>query len=532
MNKFLCTLLLAASVVSAQRQRRGDAAPETPPPQGQAPAAAQPQPPRQPPEEKTSKTEHTTHIRGQEIKYTATAGTMNLKKEDGTVTASMFYIAYTRDGVQDAAKRPITYAFNGGPGSSSVWLHLGTLGPKRVLMQASGYPTPPPYKLVDNEYSILDVTDLVFIDPVTTGYSRPAPGQDDKQFHGVNGDMTSVADFIRLYTTRNARWISPKFLAGESYGTTRAANLSGYLQGQQGMNLNGIMLLSSVLNFGTIAFDPGNDLPYILFLPTYTAAAWYHKKLPKDLQGDLQKAIAESKAFAAGEYSAALLKGDTISAAERTQVTQKLARLTGLSATVIERNRLRVPMFRFSKELLHDQGRIIGRYDSRIVGIDEDAGSDRPDYDPSYASVQGAFTATWNQYVRTDLKFESDLPYEILTGRVRPWSYDQFQNRYVNVAETLRDAMTQNRDLRVFVANGYFDLATPFFATEYTFSHMQLDPELRGHVSMDFFDAGHMMYIHLPSLEKVTGDLHRFIESAAPAAPLPTDGGGSGRSAE
>ena len=229
----------------------------------------------------------------------------------------MFYIAYTRDGVTDLARRPITYAFNGGPGSSSVWLHLGTLGPKRVLLQASGYPTPPPYKLVDNEYSILDVTDLVFIDPVTTGYSRPAPGTDARQFHGVNGDMTSVGEFIRLYTSRHGRWTSPKFLAGESYGTTRAANLSGYLQGEQGMNLNGIMLLSSVLNFGTISFDAGNDLPYILFLPSYTASAWYHKKLPKDLQGDLKKAIAESQNFAFGEYSTALLKGDTLSARER-----------------------------------------------------------------------------------------------------------------------------------------------------------------------------------------------------------------------
>jgi len=441
---------------------------------------------------------------------------MLLKKEDGSPTASMFYIAYTRDGVTDLARRPITYAFNGGPGSSSVWLHLGTLGPKRVLLQASGYPTPPPYRLVDNEHSILDVTDLVFIDPVTTGYSRPAPGTDARQFHGVNGDMTSVGEFIRLYTSRHGRWISPKFLAGESYGTTRAANLSGYLQGEQGMNLNGIMLLSSVLNFGTISFDAGNDLPYILFLPSYTASACYHKKLPKDLQGDLKKAIAESQNFAFGEYSTALLRGDTISARERAQIAQKLARYTGIPAAVIERNNLRLTSTRFRKELLRDQNRVIGRYDSRIVGIDEDPGSDSPDYDPSYASVQGAFTATWNQYVRSELQFESDLPYEILTGKVRPWSYDQFQNRYVNVSETLANAMTQNKDLKVFVANGYFDLATPFLATEYTFSHMRLDPDVRGNVTMDFFDAGHMMYTHLPSLERVKAAMAKFIAGATP----------------
>lgn len=504
-------------MLSAQRNRRAEG-----PPDGPAAATAQPSTPpaaqKAPTEEKTSKTQHTTQIGGQEIKYTATAGTMNLKKEDGTVTASMFYIAYTRDGVSDISKRPITFAFNGGPGSSSVWLHMGTLGPKRVLLQASGYPTPPPYKLVDNEYSILDMTDLVFIDPVSTGYSRAAPGTDANQFHGFRGDLNSVGSFIRLYTTRNERWTSPKFLAGESYGTTRASALSGYLQEQQGMNLNGIMLLSSVLNFGTISFDSGNDLPYILFLPTYTAAAWYHKKLPKDLQGDMKKALAESQSFAGGEYSAALLKGDTITPQERTQIAQKLARFTGLSATVVERNNLRVPIFRFTKELLRDQDRVIGRYDSRIVGIDENPATTDFEYDPSYAIVQGAFTATWNQYVHSELKYESDLTYEILTGKVQPWNYDQFENRYVNVAETLRDAMTKNRDLKVFVANGYFDLATPFFATQYTFSHMHLDPSLRDHVSMDFFEAGHMMYIHKPSLEKVAGDLRRFIAGAVPPA--------------
>jgi carboxypeptidase C (cathepsin A) len=505
---------LIASELCAQRPRRAEAPPEAPP--AQPAAGAQSQAPRPAsPEEKTSKTEHTTHIGGQEIKYTATAGTMLLKKEDGTVTASMFYISYVRDGVTDVSRRPITFSFNGGPGSSSVWLHLGTLGPKRVLMQPSGYPTPPPYQLADNEYSVLDLTDLVFIDPVSTGYSRPAPGQSANQFHGVNADVTSVGEFIRLYTSRNGRWTSPKFLAGESYGTTRAANLSGYLQNAQGMNLNGIILVSSVLNFGTISFDPGNDLPYVLFLPTYTAAAWYHKKLPKDLQADMQKAIAESRAFAAGEYNTALVQGDQLSARERAAIVQKLARYTGLSPIYIEHNNLRVPIYRFTKELLRDQSRVIGRYDSRIVGIDEDPAGESPEYDPSYASVQGAFTAAWNQYVRGELKFETDTPYAILTG-VHPWSFDDFVNKYVNVAETLRNAMTQNRYLKVFVANGYFDLATPFYATEYTFSHMGLDPSLRGNVSMDFFEAGHMMYTHLPSLQKLKADIAKFVQQAVP----------------
>ena len=471
---------------------------------------------KKPPEEKVSATRHTIQIGGKDVKYTATAGTMLLKKEDGPATASIFYIAYTKDDVADTTRRPLTFAFNGGPGSSSVWLQLGALGPKRVAMDPEGNALPPPYKLVDNEYSILDITDLVFIDPVSTGFSRAIPEQDAKKFHGITETWSSVADFIRLYTTRSSRWTSPKFLAGESYGTTRAANLSGYLQQRMGYALNGVMLISTVLNFGTIRFDRGNDLPYILYLPTYTAAAWYHKKLPPDLMASQSKAIAESRQFASHEYTLALLKGDAISSEERAQAAQKLARLTGLSAKFIDDSNLRVPIFRFTKELLREEHRTVGRYDSRLEGIDLDPTSDSPDYDPSYASVYAPFTAAWNQYVRAELKWESDMPYEILTGRVQPWSWGDNQNRYVNVSDSLRAAMTQNRDLKVFVANGHYDLATPFFATEYTFDHLGLDATLRKHVSMDFFEAGHMMYTYKPALEKLKADLAKFVGMAAP----------------
>src|SRR5450755_3520261 len=317
----LRNLLCAAVVVC------GVAAFAQVPPEGAKPAAPAKED-KKPPEEKTSQTKHNIQIGGKEVKYTATAGTMLLKKEDGTATASIFYIAYIKDDVADTTRRPLTFAFNGGPGSSSVWLQLGALGPKRVMMDPEGNALAPPYKLVDNEYSILDLTDIVFIDPVSTGFSRAIPEQDAKNFHVIEGDTQSVAEFIRLYTTRNNRWTSPKFLAGESYGTTRAANLSGYLQQRQGFALNGIMLISSVLNFGTISFDRGNDLPYVLFLPTYTATAWYHKKLPADLMASQSKALEESQQFASHEYSLALLKGDTISAEERAQTAQKLARLT------------------------------------------------------------------------------------------------------------------------------------------------------------------------------------------------------------
>lgn len=466
-------------------------------------------------EDKTSKTEHTITINGQTLQYTAVAGTLVLRKEDGTATASIFYTAYTKDDVADFSKRPLTFAFNGGPGSSSVWLHLGSLGPKRVVLDAEGQPLPPPYRFADNPNTLLDQTDLVFIDPVSTGYSRAAVEADAKNFHGMTGDVNSVGDFIRLYTSRNGRWNSPKFLAGESYGTTRAAALSGHLQDALGINLNGIVLMSSVLNFGTIRADPGNDLPYLLYLPTFTAAAWYHKKLPKDLEaGGLTKAIEESRRFASGPYTLALFKGDSITAEEKATTVKNLARLTGLSSQFIEECNLRVSPSRFEKELLRDQRRTLGRYDSRLEGIDQDAAGGRPDYDASYASVQGAFTAAWNQYVHTELKYESDLPYEILTDRVQPWSFREYENRYVNVAETLRDAMTQNASLRVFVANGYYDLATPFLATEYTVNHMLLDPKLRDHVTLGYYEAGHMMYTQLKSLEKLKQDISRFMTSS------------------
>jgi carboxypeptidase C (cathepsin A) len=467
------------------------------------------------PEEKSVPTKHTLKIGGQEIKYTATAGTILLKLEDGTPKASIFYVAYTKDDVGDPSQRPITFSFNGGPGSSSVWLHLGLLGPRRVQMGDAGSLLPPPYKLVDNDASLLDISDLVFIDPVSTGYSRAVPGEAPKQFHGIEEDVESVADFIRLYATRNKRWSSPKFLAGESYGTTRAAGLSGYLQQRYGMYLNGIILISSILNFETAEFDVGNDLPYILYLPTYTAIAWYHKKLPSDFQGNLQEAVEESRKFAVGEYADALMTGDALPAARRAEIIQKLARLTGLSPAYIDRTNLRIEIIRFTKELLRSERRTIGRIDARFLGIDRDAAGEHPEFDPSIAAITGPYSGMLNDYVRNDLKFDSDLSYEILTGRVRPWNYAPYENRYVNVAETLRKAMTQNPFLHVLVAKGYYDLATPFFAADYTFDHLGLDPSLREHLSGAYYEAGHMMYVHTPSRVKLKADIAQFLKSSA-----------------
>jgi len=465
--------------------------------------------------ETTSRTKHEITVNGTKIPYTATAGTLVLKKEDGKPWASVFYVAYTRDDAGDPASRPITFSFNGGPGSSSVWLHLGALGPKRVEMGPDGEAPKPPYRLVDNRDTALAFTDLVFIDPVSTGFSREAPGENAAQFHGFEGDLKSVAEFIRLYSVRAERWASPKFLAGESYGTTRAAALSQYLLKNDGIFLNGVVLISSVLNFETISFAPGHDLPYELYLPSYTAAAWYHKKLPSDLAASLEKATAESRRFAAGEYAAAMMKGDQLPGAERAAIVKQMARLTGLSPAYIEQSNLRVDPFRFEKELLRGERRTIGRYDSRLEGEDLDAAGDHPGYDPSYSSVQGAFTATFNDYIRTELKYETDLTYEILTDKVNPWSYKEFENRYVDVAGMLRDAMTQNPSLKLVIANGYYDLATPFYATEYTVSHLGLDPTLAGHVSLTYCEAGHMLYTRQTCLDSLHATMADFYQKSA-----------------
>lgn len=469
------------------------------------------------PEETESVTKHTIAIGGQSVTYTATAGTINLTKEDGTARASVFYMAYTRDNAGPVESRPLTFSFNGGPGSSSVWLHLGVFGPRIVVMDEDGNAPTPPYALRDNPHSLIDVSDFVFIDPVSTGYSRAVEGNaEPKEFHGLDKDIAAVAEFIRKYVTRNERWSSPKFLVGESYGTTRAAGLSNYLQNRHGMYFNGIMLVSSILEFQTARFHVGNDLPYMLFLPTYTATAWYHKQLPADLQGDLQAALRASEDFALGEYAEALLKGTKLDEAQRNRVAKELARLTGLSEEYVQQSDLKVPIWMFCKELMRDERRTAGRLDSRFIGIDRDGAGDSYEYDASYAEILGPYTATMNDYVRRELKYETDLPYEILTGKVRPWDYTTHQNQYVNVAERLREAMTKNPDLKVFVANGYYDLATPYFATEYTFSRLGLDPTLRDNVTMAYYESGHMMYIHEPSLVKMKADLKAFVESALP----------------
>jgi carboxypeptidase C (cathepsin A) len=467
-------------------------------------------------------TTNTVTIAGQHVTYVAETGMLPLLKPDGTSRASVFYVAYTRAGLTNKSAstlrssataedgRPVTFCFNGGPGSSSVWLHLGALGPRRVKMNDDGTLPPPPFGLVDNEYSMLADSDLVFIDPVATGFSRPVKDEKVEKFFGDTADLDSIGEFIRLWTTRHERWLSPKYLCGESYGVFRAAGLADHLRSRYGMYLNGLILVSGVLDFGTIWGQTGNDLPFTLYLPAYTAAAQFHKKLPPGLQSDLPKALAEARAFARSEYATALQQGDALSAEERKKIVAGLVRFTGLKTQVIEDNNLRVDSGVFRKQLLHDEGLILGAYDARLTGRDDDPASPYPDFDPSSAATFGPFSAAMNSYVRGELKFEDDLPYEILAG-VQPWNYG-VRNNYANASDKLAATMNQNPYMRILVLGGRCDLVCPIDTMRHALEHMQLAAQYRTNITYANFDAGHMMYINLPDLKKMQQDLGVFLK--------------------
>lgn len=459
-------------------------------------------------------TTHTADIGGTSIEYTATAGTLPLSGEDEKTKANLFFIAYTVEPAE-GAKRPITFCFNGGPGSSSVWLHMGMLGPKRVALPSDPVIPRPPAGVIANPYSLLDVSDLVFIDPVSTGYSRPADGEKKEQFHGYTEDLQSVGRFIHLYTTKYGRWGSPKFLCGESYGTLRAAGLAEHLQDRYNLELNGIVLVSTVLDFQTLMDLPTNDLPFVLFFPTYATTAWYHKQLSDEMQAKSVEEIAkEAREFALKDYATALLKAGDLPAEKKQEVIDRYAALTGLPADYVRRSELRIPQERFSEQLLREQELIVGRFDSRYSGPDRDAAGSQTQYDPSAAALFGSFTSAFYQYVRNDLGIMKEMPYEILTGKVHPWNYDQFTNRFVESSTPLSEAMAHNPHLKVFVANGYYDLATPFLAAEYTFARL-LPEARRENVTMSYYTGGHMMYVNEADLKKLREDLLKFYESTA-----------------
>ena len=471
---------------------------------------SQPSPPA---EEPPVVTKHEIRAGATTLRYTATAGLMPIKNREGEVEARMFFTSYTVDRADGGQRRPMTFAFNGGPGSASVWLHMGAIGPRRVKMLTDGSMPAPPYELEDNESTWLTQTDLVFIDPVGTGYSRAAKPELATKFFSLQGDIESVGEFIRMYLTRYERWTSPLFLAGESYGTTRASALSGYLI-DRGIAFNGIMLISTVMNFETLQPAPGNDLPYSLYLPSYASTAWYHKKLPSDLQArSVKQVVAEVEEWTANEYTVALGKGDRLTPQERQDVITKLARYTGLDPRFIDNANLRVSLNLFRKELLRSEKRSVGRLDSRFKGYDSNLATDSPDFDASETAIRPPYTATFNQYARSELGYKTDLEYFVLGGGIGPWNWNT-NNGFVDTSVALRNALARNPYLKVFVAMGYYDLATPYSAVQYTLHHISLDPALLKNFSTSYYEAGHMMYIDEKSLTRLTSDVGKFIQDS------------------
>nr|WP_156608950.1 peptidase S10 [Auraticoccus cholistanensis] len=452
---------------------------------------------------------------GGTLDYTAVTGRIVLRDEvheDGTFKgfkpkAEISITSYVLDG--DDPSRPVTFAFNGGPGSSSVWLHLGLLGPRRVVMGDAGDLRPPPYGLADNAESLLAVSDLVFIDPVSTGYSRAVVEGKPDAFHGYTADIESVGEVIRMWTNRHRRWMSPKFLAGESYGTLRAAALADHLQSRHAMYLNGLMLISSVLDLSSIDFhQQRNDRAHALYLPTYAAIAHYHGRIPGST---LAEVLAEAEAYATREYPYVLARGNRLGSEERAAAVQRLAALTGLSEEYVDRADLRIEHWRFFGELLRDERRTVGRLDGRFSGPAASAIAEHMDADPSMDAICGPYAAAFNHYVRAELGYENDLPYEQLSRRVQPWSYKEFEGRPVDVTPRLERAMRQNPHLRVHVAYGYYDGATPHLAAEDVVAHLQLPAELQANIEHAYYEAGHMMYVHEPSRLQQSRDLADFV---------------------
>lgn len=466
-------------------------------------------------DEPTSVTRHSIRAGNRQLNYAVTTGYMPIRNaQNGETEAKIFFMAYTLDGAGERSNRPLMFSFNGGPGSASVWLHLGALGPKRAKMLDDGLMPPPPYELVDNEHTWLTETDLVFVDTVGTGYSRAVKPELAQKFFSVNGDIESVGEFIRMYLGRYERWSSPLFLVGESYGTTRVSGLSNHLF-ERGVALNGIALVSTVMNFQTIRFADNNDLPLVLILPSYTATAWYHKRLAPELQNrPLREVLRDAENFAVNEFAASLFRIDRLSAQEKQNLLDKFSLYTGLNKTFIENQNFRVELGEFLKELLRSGRRTAGRLDSRFTGIDRDAGGDNTEFDPSMTAIRPPYTATFNDYVRRDLGFRTDLEYYILGGGITsPWNWNA-NNAYADTSMTLKTAMAKNPFMKVFVASGYYDMATPYYAAEYTISAMNLDPQLRRNISVSYYEAGHMMYIEKNSLRKLKDDVTAFIKSA------------------
>jgi carboxypeptidase C (cathepsin A) len=458
-------------------------------------------------------THHTISVGGKTLTYTATVAQMPLKDAAGETEAHIFYMAYTLDGVTDPAKRPVTFCFNGGPGSASMWVHMGGMGPRSPRLLPNGNMPPPPFQLKDNPNTWLDMTDLVFIDPVGTGYSRAKTVEVARRMNGVQGDIQSVGEFMRMYVTRSNRELSPLFIAGESYGTFRAAGVAGYLI-DRGLAFNGVVLIGTTLNLETI-WSRSDDLVYELELPTYGADAWYHKKVAADLQKkDLKSFLKEVGNFATGEYAVALNKGDELTGSERKTIVDKLVRYTGLDAHYIEQSNLRWDVSHFARQLLRDKNETIGRYDGRLTGASSLNTGETSEFDPSSTEITPPFTAAFQSYMRNELNYKTDM-YYYTSGGIQPWDYG-VQNGFGDTTSLLINALTKNPYMKVLVAAGYYDLATPFFAVEYTFNHMGLNPDMHKRISWAYYQAGHMLYIDSDSHAKMHHDIGEFLSSALP----------------
>jgi carboxypeptidase C (cathepsin A) len=540
-------LLLCSPALSQQSTQSPDSKPKKAKPEAAAQAApesksqekpapppeAKPEPPKEALGEKSGDkderhdmteippvvTHHQITLAGKLLKYTATTGRLPIKRDDGGIDAEMFFVAYTLDG-QEPGKRPLTFCFNGGPGSASVWLHMGAVGPKQVVLEPNGFMPAAPYRLTDNQSTLLDRSDLVFVDAIATGFSRAANAEMTKKFLGVQGDIEAFGEFIRLYITRYDRWPSPLFILGESYGTTRAAGIAGYLA-DHGISFNGITLLSTAMDFGTLEWAKNNDVPYALLVPSFTMIAAYHKRLPADLMQDLNQTRLEVEHWASTDYTLALAKGDGLSAEDRLKIIDQYARYTGLDRKLIDNANLRIDVLQFTHNLLLDQKLRVGRLDGRFTGVDPEGLLDTRYYDPTSSAILPPYTSVFNNYVRTELGYKVDVPYKVFAWDepgFQKWEWGDAEKGFPNTAPGLRAALVKNPYLKVLVMEGYYDLATPYYAANYSIDHLGLGPEFRKNISFETYNAGHMVYVDSGSHEKMKKDLVEFMSQSQAAS--------------